>query len=213
MANAIYWREKSETQLAAFQQRQVGNTCAAHAIAAAVNLAFNLGLEGKQIGSDAYANWWRGWGNPFHAGIPPYAQINLLKHLAEVKKIPLEPHHYSWDPQRWLEVLRQPNQLLLITLFWLARPAPLTRALEKWKFPRITYNLGDENYTQPNGVIITGHTMLLAAYDPQHITHGGKTRPWGFVNSWIDGGNYLFWMGDEDLRFPRQAVQLIFSEK
>ena len=41
--------------------------------------------------------------------------------------------------------------------------------------------------------------MLLAAYNPEHYS-GSLTTPWGFVNSWIDGGTELFWMPENDLR-------------
>ena len=85
--------------------------------------------------------------------------------------------------------------------------------MTNWKYPRITYGRSDSNSNHPDGIIITGHTLLLVAYDPQHTTYSGEVRPWGFVNSWVSGGNYLFWMAEEDLiGFPRQVVQLIFPE-
>ncbi|HZU87365.1 MAG TPA: hypothetical protein VFF78_07765 [Anaerolineaceae bacterium] len=208
--DAIYWQGKNESQLAAFQQAQIGNTCAAHAIAAALNLACGLHLDGRELGRTAYANWWRLWGNPFHAGIPPYAQIALLKHLRKTYRLDLDIKHFSWDPQRWLEPLAQPDRLLLVTFYWLARPAFLARVCKNWKYPRITYGRASDNLTNTDGIIITGHTMLLAAYDPGHTTFSGEIRPWGFINSWMDGGNTLFWMGDKDLRFLRQVLQLIF---
>ncbi len=207
---AIYWCGKAEAELARYQQAQVGNTCAAHAVSAGINLAFGCTLDGRKIGRQAYAKWWRGWANPLRAGIPPYAQINLLNYLRKANSLNLETRHYSWNPERWREALAQPDRLLLITFYWLARPAPLAGWLKNWPHPHITYGPGDDDQTQTNGVFITGHTMLLAACDPQHLTRGGKPRPWGFINSWISGGKYLYWMADEDLRFPRQAVQILF---
>lgn len=208
---AIYWHGKNEAQLAVYQQTQAGNTCAAHAIAAALNLAFGLALDGQALGRMAYANWWRLWGNPFRAGIPPYAQINLLKQQSKAHALNLRTQSFSPDPKKWPEVLTQPDRLLLVTFYWWARPAFLAGICKKWNYPRITYGRAEDNLTNPDGFLITGHTMLLAAYDPQHTTFNNKeVRPWGFINSWMSGGSSLFWMADSDLQFWRQVIQLSF---
>jgi hypothetical protein len=33
-----------------------------------------------------------------------------------------------------------------------------------------------------------------------HLDHAGDPAPWGFVNSWADGGSELYWMPDADLQ-------------
>jgi hypothetical protein len=40
--------------------------------------------------------------------------------------------------------------------------------------------------------------MVLAAHDPGHLDRNGNPAPWGFVNSWADGGAEIYWMSDAD---------------
>jgi hypothetical protein len=41
--------------------------------------------------------------------------------------------------------------------------------------------------------------MLLVTYDSDHIDMAGNAKPWGFVNSWVPGGQLLYWMSEDDL--------------
>ena len=74
----------------------------------------------------------------------------------------------------------------LVTIYW-------------WfgKSPAIYYKDQPTNYNRPEGA--SGHTMLFAAYDPEHKS-GDISTPWGFINSWVDEGSGLFWMSDQDFR-------------
>jgi hypothetical protein len=47
---------------------------------------------------------------------------------------------------------------------------------------------------------INAHAMVLAAYDPNHLDRNGNAAPWGFVNSWADGGTEIYWMPDADFQ-------------
>ncbi len=47
---------------------------------------------------------------------------------------------------------------------------------------------------------LNAHAMVLAAYDPTHLDHAGNPAPWGFINSWADGGSELYWMPDADFQ-------------
>ncbi|HEX9710887.1 MAG TPA: hypothetical protein VGB42_13095, partial [Candidatus Thermoplasmatota archaeon] len=47
---------------------------------------------------------------------------------------------------------------------------------------------------------INAHAMVLAAYDPGHVDGNGTPAPWGFVNSWADGGSEIYWMPDADFQ-------------
>ena len=64
--------------------------------------------------------------------------------------------------------------------------------------PAITLGTGTSSYA--NNMSLTWHTIISAAYDPLHIDNGGLQKPWGFINSWVNGGDYLFWMADGDFR-------------
>jgi hypothetical protein len=47
---------------------------------------------------------------------------------------------------------------------------------------------------------INAHAMVLGAYDPGHVDRNGNPAPWGFVNSWADGGTEIYWMPDADFQ-------------
>jgi hypothetical protein len=98
--------------------------------------------------------------------------------------------------------LRQPNAEVLVTLGW----GPNKR-------PRIQHPDGKlRAFNPPDKATVAGrviqlpfgaHVMLLAAYDPAHTAKSGRkavAAPWGFVNSWIDGGDGLYWMPEDDFR-------------
>jgi hypothetical protein len=48
----------------------------------------------------------------------------------------------------------------------------------------------------------TAHTMIAAAYDPNHTSTGPDgeivSTPWGFINSWTNKVDRLFWMTEDD---------------
>jgi len=54
-----------------------------------------------------------------------------------------------------------------------------------------------KNYNKLKGA--SGHTMVFAAYDPEHYS-GEIHTPWGFINSWVTQGTGLFWMEDKDFQ-------------
>jgi len=79
------------------------------------------------------------------------------------------------------------NLAALATIYWRRGRVPaIYRGATAW------------NYNQSKST--AGHTMLFAAYDPEHTNPGGLQTPWGFINSWADANTELFWMEDEPFR-------------
>ena len=177
-----------EAELAALQTHQSGNNCAIHAITAAVKL-----LEGTEFSPEALSTevdqLWRhgrfyrmlpGW------AITPGMQARLVTFLARTRNLPLQAELKFLSLESLPTLLQEDNQALLLTLTWLPSKAP---AIYHGN------SSVNSNATRKAG----GHTMLLAAYNPEHYS-GSLPTPWGFVNSWIDGGTELFWMPENDLR-------------
>jgi len=177
-----------EAELAALQTHQSGNNCAIHAITAAVKF-----LEGTEFSPEALSTevdqLWRhgrfyrmlpGW------AITPGMQARLVNFLAHTHNLPLQAQLKFLSLETLPTLLQEDNQALLLTLTWLPSRAP---AIYRGN-SSVNYNA-----TRKTG----GHTMLLAAYNPDHYSESLLT-PWGFVNSWVDGGSDLFWMQENDLR-------------
>ncbi len=72
----------------------------------------------------------------------------------------------------------------------------------------------------------TAHTMIAAAYDPDHTSTGPDgevvSTPWGFINSWTNPVDKLFWMAEDDFAaiwgfravvVPRRRMLIVTEEK
>lgn len=119
----------------------------------------------------------------------PAQQVNLLRRIADREGLRgLEITRHSSSVEEIQSILTSPNQVVLVTIGWLFSAGP------KIMPGKTTTNLNSS--TSRFGY----HTMLLAAYSPEHIHEDGVIRPWGFINSWIDGGSNIFWISDLEFR-------------
>ena len=188
-AKPIYWRNKSEAELASYQQFQQGNSCAQNAIAVIFNLFFQYNINGnllaKLVDQTPFIDRlrYRLWPN---GPTTPLNQIHLLTDIAKYQKVNLsvrlEKGSLELLPKRMID----PQTLTLITLGWLPRQAPV-----------IIRGVQTTNMNANKGLGF--HSMLAVAYDSSHKQMGGDSHPWGFINSWSIGGTELFWMTTEDL--------------
>lgn len=177
-----------EKNLAKFQSQQTGNDCAIHSLVAAVELLTNIKLDPQEIIEEVNRIWWRGrfYRLAPKSGITPPMQVRLLCHLAKKHDLPLTAQLFHLSP----ELLRTTGEVetlaSLVTIYW-------------WfgHSPAIYYMDGPKNYNALKGA--SGHTMVFAAYDPEHYS-GDVHTPWGFINSWITQGAGLFWMEDKEFQ-------------
>jgi len=178
-----------EEELATFQSKQKGNDCALHAITAALLLLNGVTLPAQDLSNEVNRLWWRGrfyrvfpgW------GVTPGMQTRLVNYLARTHHVPIHAKMINLSIEKLLTLMNNDNLAVLVTIYWLPRKAP---AIYKGA-SALNYN----NTRKPSG-----HTMLLAAYDPEHKS-GEHLTPWGFINSWVDAGSEIFWM--EDLAFKK----------
>jgi hypothetical protein len=190
---------KTEPELAALQVRQLGNTCAFHAIAAAAHLLLDVHLDPMMLAEEINKMWWRGrfmrvfpnW------GVTPRMQVRIIRYLAQEKHLPLTAFYQHGEIEGLPLVLSDPNIIPMVTLLW------------SWKkAPPIYFGSTTRNFNKTNNV--GGHTMILAAYDPDHRADDQFTTPWGFINPWYTNADQLFWMREEDFqrawRFPLPLV-------
>lgn len=192
---------KSEAELAALQTRQEGNTCSFHVIAAGVRLLLDVVIDPDELALEVNRLWWRG---RFMRVLPnwavtPHMQVRIVKYLARTRGLPLTASFSRGDPDTLPRVLRDPYSasVPIITLVWLWRQAP-----------PIYYAHTAINFNRNPSV--GGHSMLLAAYDPDHWAGDEFSTPWGFINPWMADAAHLFWMRDADFRrswrFPMPRI-------
>lgn len=182
-------RAMSESQLAAYQSLQKGNDCTLHAISAAIEILCGILLKPEDLIEETNRLWWRGrlfrifpkW------AVAPGMQARYVNYLAKKHHLPIRAKKLHLDPETLLELNQDPNKVALVTLLWL-----------RDKAPAIYYAKRPINVNPDQS--IGGHTMLFAIYDPLHQNGPGRHTPWGFINSWVDGGNALFWMTDSDFK-------------
>jgi len=182
-------QQKPEPELAAYQVLQVGNTCTFHAIAVALDLLVNHPLDPQALSEEADRLWWRGrllrvapsW------AVTPRMQVRMVKYLAEKHYLPISATYRRGKPETLPEVLSTSNCVPIITLTWLWQQAP-----------PIYLGKTTQNFNPMRGA--GAHSMILAAYDPDHQAVDGFTTPWGFINPWKTNASSLFWMTDGDFR-------------
>jgi len=180
---------KSETELAAFQVRQLGNTCSFHAIAVALGLLLDYPIDPLALSDEINRLWWRGrfmrvapnW------AVTPRMQARIVRYLAKEHHLPLSANFQHDDIDSLPYLLSDPNIVPLVTLLWSGQnPPPIYLG-------STAHNFNSKNKTE-------GHTMILAAHDPDHQADHQSKTPWGFINSWRNNANELFWMREEDFR-------------
>ncbi len=180
-------QSKSEAELAAYQTRQVGNTCSFHVIAAGLRLLLNQQIDPEALSTEVNRLWWRG---RFMRVIPNWAitpgmQVRLIRYLAHTRELPVTGTYLRGDSKLLFESLADPDCVAIVTLIWLWRQSP-----------PIYYGSTAQNRNQTRSA--GGHSMLLAAYDEDHLTEEKFSTPWGFINPWVDKGRHLFWMSEAD---------------
>jgi len=202
-------RALPEKHLAKFQSQQTGNDCAVHSMVAAIELLTNVKLDPQEIIAEINRLWWRG--RVFRlapkSGITPPLQARLLRYLAKKHHLPLQANLFHLSPELLRATAEAENIASLVTIYW-------------WfgHSPAIYYMDQPKNYNALKGA--SGHTMVFAAYDPEHFS-GEVPTPWGFINSWVTQGTGLFWMKDKDFqktwgtRIPRwgKNATVVISHK
>lgn len=176
--------------LAQYQQSQTGNSCAVCSACAAINLLF---------GTHILAPYWIQTVDNLpvfqilnmrlfkNGPTTPQQQMNLIRWISGTEGISsVNVRQISATREELLNILQSPNQAALVTIGWLFRKAP-----------EIVYGSTTNNYNAL-GKRFGYHTMLAGAYHPTHICADGLARPWGFINSWTNGGDELFWMSEAE---------------
>jgi len=178
-----------ESQLAGYQQSQMGNNCAYHAVSAAINI-----LCGSHINGQNYADRVNEMAFPksfkyrlFDNGPTlPAQQVNLAEWMGVENGLTIDATHTNLSPETLRLFLLEPDKAVLVTIGWFNH-----------KPPEITLGKNSQNMNA-SPAWAGYHTMLLGAYDRDHISVDGIQRPWGLINSWVSGGNQLFWMQDSE---------------
>lgn len=190
---------KSESDLAAYQVRQVGNTCSFHAISVAFQLLLDFHIDPTSLSKEINDLWWRGrfmrvapdW------AVTPRMQVQIVRYLAKKHSLPLTAAYQHGNIEVLPFLLTDPNTVPLITLLWLWKKAP-------------PIFLGKTNQNFNPTKKLGGHTMILGAYDPDHQVNAQFHTPWGFINPWQANTDQLFWMREADFvkawRFPLPLV-------
>jgi hypothetical protein len=96
--------------------------------------------------------------------------VNTVDDFAQSNNAPVPEVHAeatTGTPEELITMLGNGNQVAVITMQW------------------------DSNWPD----FLSGHAMVLAAYDPTHLDAQGNPEPWGFINSHGTDAN-LFWMSD-----------------
>lgn len=180
---------KTESELAGYQVRQVGNTCSFHAIAVALHLLLNYTIDPMTLSEEVNRLWWRGrfmrvapdW------AVTPRMQVRILRYLAQKHAMPITAAYQRGNPDTLPELLSDPTVVPIITIVWRWRAAP-------------PIYFGDTTNNFNNTRSAGGHSMILAAFDPYHSANNQLITPWGFINTWLDNTQHLFWMTDHDFR-------------
>ena len=186
-SSPIYKNAYSEKHLAGYQNIQKGNSCAFHAITTAIKLLLDFDLDPHSLSDEVNHLWWRfkpmrilpGW------AVAPHQQANIVRFIADKYNLPIQATYSHAKPQDLLTNLENLHVVNLISLLWVYKQAPA-----------IYYGKNLQNYNADKAA--AGHTMVLVAFDPFHCLIDGTLTPWGFINSWVNGGSSIFWMKDTE---------------
>jgi hypothetical protein len=178
----------SEKSLAQYQHNQIGNTCALHCICTAIQILTGRTISAEDLAEEIDAlpfltrlpyRWWK------DGPVSPSQQVTLIRRLAKELNLPLSARLTHPKPNDLIALIRETATVALVTIGWMKGNAP-------------SITLGDGNISYADNTRINWHTMVPAAYDPTHRDIIGQVKPWGFVNSWVNQGDYLFWISDAD---------------
>jgi hypothetical protein len=180
---------KTEASLASFQVSQVGNTCTFHVISAGLKILLNFKIDPDALSEQVNRLWWRGrfmrvfpnW------AVTPRMQVRIVRYLAKKHNLPISATFQHGNPESLPEILSHLNVVPIVTIIWPWRKAP-----------QIFLGGTNRNFNATRSA--GAHSMLFAAYNPNHTTDGNVFTPWGFINPWIDNAQQLFWMTDEDFQ-------------
>lgn len=191
-----YLAGRTEAELAALQQRQPDgrNDCADYSIAASLNLLFGGSVRGNDVAAAADQVPWllpgrglRMWEN---GPTTPAQQANIVNGVARQGQLPLSAVATKATTDELVQYLGQPNTAVIVTIGW-----------DDAHVPQIARTSQDGTSAGGGAPLqLNAHAMVLAAHDPTHLDHAGNPAPWGFVNSWADGGSELYWMPDADFQ-------------
>jgi len=178
---------KTITELAAYQTQQTGNNCSFHAISVGIQLLLNYKINPEVLAQEVNRQWWRGHFMRIFPNwaVTPRMQVRIIDYLAKTRNLPIRGTFHYATVSECLQALSDQSCIPLITLIWLWGQAP-----------PIYYADSQLNFNKTKKA--QGHTMVLAAYDPHHVSGEGLQTPWGFINSWRDDAQHLFWMTESD---------------
>ena len=178
-----------EAELALLQNRQVGNTCTLHAITTSLRLLLGFNLDPMALSEEVDQLWWRGKLMRVFPGwaVTPKGQVRILRYIAKTRGLAVNAVFHKGIPEILPGTLSDDTVIPIITLTWLWRQAP-----------PIFYGEDPSKLNTSNKP--GGHSMILAAYDPDHAVGGTIAAPWGFINPWRNQANRLYWMQDHDFR-------------
>jgi RHS repeat-associated protein/uncharacterized repeat protein (TIGR01451 family) len=180
----VYFNGKSERDLSKAQQLQMGNDCAPNAIATGINLLVGTKINGNSLAREMDKSiYYRAGPN---GPTLPIQQYRAARDYTASENLPVTPYLVSdTSDYDFKQILKDPKQIAIVTFIW----GPLTQ-------PDFTEGYNSTSRGQKD--FINGHTMVLAAYDPNHYDEDGVQKPWGFVNSWADGSqettDEIWWM-------------------
>jgi len=192
----VYLAGRSEAELAALQQRQRDgrNDCADYATAASLNLLFGGGVRGSDVAAAADQVPWlypgqglRMWEN---GPTSPAQQAHIVNGIARQGQLPLSAVATHATTDELLEYLQQPNTAVIVTIGWDDAHVP---QIARTSAAGTAAGVGAR-------LQLNAHAMVLAAHDPTHLDSAGLPAPWGFINSWTDGGSEIYWMPDADFQ-------------
>lgn len=134
--------------------------------------------------------------------VAPREQAMLARKLAQDYGIAVQAEAVRGTPDDLLRLLADPHTKVLVTFGWSGSDRPEIMhpdgKFRQFGKPDVV-KIGGSTFELP----FTAHVMLLAAYDPDRrgMKDGREiAAPWGFVNSWVDGGDGLYWMTEDDFR-------------
>lgn len=211
---AVYLGGLPEAELAALQQNQGDSIdCAEYAIAESLNLLYGGSVRGSEVATAAnqitavddnrlglplpVPSWGLQWWE--NGPVTPWQQANIVNGIARQGGLELSANVTHPPADELIRLLGQPGTAVIVTLGWNREHVP---EIARTSGPsQAFYDPGF--WSLPLGVEVPAmgaHAMLLAAYDPTHVDQSDHPAPWGFVNSWDDGGTEIYWMSDEDFR-------------
>jgi hypothetical protein len=190
----VYWGGLTEAQLASYQRRQgdTRNDCADYSVAAVLNMFQGAAVQGSDVARAADLGnllyGYRLWPN---GPTTPQQAANIFNAIADRADLPLSAAAAKPPTSADLvQYLQQPDTAVIVTIGW-----------DDANVPDIARTSDPGNGAGGGAPLqINAHAMVLAAYDPGHLDRNGNPAPWGFVNSWADGGTEIYWIPDADFQ-------------